>query len=138
MDKRYKPLVDKLYYLIISPTLLLLACNIALSFYAPVMFFVSIPTTLVVLYFFITPLFGYVELRKDTVFIKFGFILKEEIPYNKIRGVMKERKAYSDSTVSLKCALDHVNIKYNKVDFVSVSVKGNDELVDIIDKLRCG
>ena len=37
---------------------------------------------------------------------------------------------------SLKCALDHVNIKYNTYDVITVSVVGNDELIAAIEKAR--
>ena len=52
-----------------------------------------------------------------------------EIPYTSIRDVCKERKFYSDSMMSLKYTLEHVNIKYNRFDLVSVSVVENDELI---------
>ena len=63
------------------------------------------------------------------MFVKLGFFMKKEIPYNKIRDAVKERKLYADSMSSLKNALDHVNIKYNTFDVLSVSVIGNDDLV---------
>ena len=80
-------------------------------------------------YFLLSPAFGYLELREDGVFIKFGFVMKRYIPYKTIRGIEKKRQFYADSMLSLKNALDHVNIKYNKFDMVSVSVEGSDELV---------
>ena len=89
-----------------------------------------IPVCLFVLYFFISSLFGYVELREETLFIKFGFILKKEIPYSEIRGMKKERRVYSESMISLKNAMEHVNVRYNKFDTVTVSVIDNDELID--------
>ncbi len=93
-----------------------------------------IATDLFVLYFFLSSLAGYVELREESVFIKLGFIMKIDIPYEKIRGFSRQRKIYSDSTVSIKNSLEHVNIKYNKFDLVSVSVVTNDELIQQIEK----
>jgi hypothetical protein len=77
----------------------------------------------------ISPLFGYVELREESIFVKLGFFMKKEIPYNKIRDVEKTRKLYSDSMSALKNSLDHVNIKYNRFDVLSVSVVDNDDLM---------
>jgi hypothetical protein len=100
-----------------------------LSVLAPVTFFITIPLDLFVFYFLFSPLFGYVELREETLFIKFGFFLKREIPYAKIRAFSKERKLYSDSMLSLKNSVDHINIKYNTFDIISVSVVDNDSFV---------
>ena len=129
-NKRFKPKLDKLFWAILIPTsalMLTLTVITALSF--PVMLFFTVPIDLFIAYFMISPLFGYVELRENSVFIKFGFILKREIPYNKVRGAQKEKKMYSESMISLKNAIEHVNIKYNTFDIVTVSVKGNDELI---------
>lgn len=101
----------------------------ALTVFEPVALFIIIPLDLFVFYFLASPLFGYVELRENSVFIKFGFILKKEIPYGKIRALSKERRIYSESMLSLKNSLDHVNIKYNTFDIVTVSVSDNDELI---------
>jgi hypothetical protein len=95
----------------------------------PAALFVVIPTDAFTLYFLLSSLVGYAELRERSVFIKFGFILKREIPYAKIRGVTKERKLYADSTVALKNSLEHLNIKYNVFDVASVSVRDNDEFL---------
>jgi hypothetical protein len=97
---------------------------------------IVIPVDLITVYFLITSLFGYVELRETGVFIKFGFFMKREIPYSKIRGLTKEKRIYSDSMMSLKHSKDHVNIKYGKFDIVSVSVKDSDELIKEINKRR--
>ena len=87
-----------------------------------------------VLYFFVSPLFGYVELRENSMLIKYGFILKKEIPYSKIRSVTKARKFYSDSMMSLKNSFDHVNIKYNTFDVTCVSVVDNDSFINELSK----
>ena len=74
------------------------------------------------------------ELREHTLFIKLGFIMKREIPYAKIRGTEKQRKFYSDSMLSLKNSFDHVNVKYNRFDMISVSVVNNDEFVKNLEE----
>ena len=134
--KRYTPLIDKLFYMIFIPTALLLIGATVLCCFEPISLLIIIPVDIVCLYFIITPLFGYVELRESSVFIKFGFFMKREIPYSKIRGIVKMRRFYSDSMVSLKNALDHVNIKYNTFDIVSVSVKDNDGFIAELEARR--
>ncbi len=132
-SKRFKPLVDKLYLIICIPTALLLAALTTVAAFNPTALLVTIPVDLFVIYFLISPLFGYVELRKYTLYIKYGFILKKEIPYGKIRGVKKERRFYSDSMMSLKNSFEHVNVRYNTYDVTTVSVVGNDDLIKAIE-----
>jgi hypothetical protein len=127
--KRYKPLFDRVYLAIWIPLMLFMLVMTAFSFSEPVALWIMIPTDLFVLYFFVSPLFGFVELKDSSVFIKFGFFMTREIPYAKIRGLKKERKFYSESMTSLKNALEHVNIKYNNFDVVTVSVKDNDDFL---------
>ena len=88
--------------------------------------------TALLAYCLVSPLFGYVELREDCVWIRCGFFLKKQIPYERIRTVTKERKWYSDSMISLKNAFEHINIKYNTFDLFSVSVVENEELMEQI------
>lgn len=133
MNKRFKPKIGKTFYVIWIPTVLFLFVMTAVSLVAPLAFVILLLTDALTLYFLLTSLFGYVELRDDAVFVKFGFIAKAEIPYSTIRGVTKERKLYADSIMSLKNSLDHVNIKYNRFDIVSVSVTDNDELISEIE-----
>lgn len=129
-NKRFKPKLDKLFWVILIPTsALMLGLTLITAFFYPAILFYTAPIDLFIAYFMVSPLFGYVELRESCVFIKFGFILKREIPYNKVRGAQKEKKMYSESMISLKNAIEHVNIKYNTFDIVTVSVKGNDELI---------
>ena len=128
-NKRFKPLFDKLFFIIWIPTSILMIAVTVISSFFPITLLILISVDLFVFYFLFSSLFGYVELRKNTLFIKFGFILKREIPYSKIRGVAKERKIYSESMLALKNALEHVNIKYNKYDVITVSVKENDEFI---------
>jgi hypothetical protein len=97
--------------------------------FEPVGLFIMIPCSLITFYFLFSSLFGYVELRENSVYIKLGFFIKRDIPYDTILAVNKERRFYSESMLSLKNALEHVNIKYNKFDVITVSVKGNDELI---------
>ena len=136
MAKRYPPLIDKLYWMLFIPTVALtLLISIIPSLEAPKTLFLTVPIFLFLIYFFISPLFGYVELRESTLFIKYGLILKREIPYKKIRGTEKKHAWYSDSMLSLKNSLDHVNIKYNTFDLTAVSVKGNDEFISELEAL---
>ena len=131
---RFKPKTDKLFWIILVPTELLVgAISATVMVMSPEVFYIVIPIFLFVNYFFFSPLFGYVELRECSLFIKYGLILKREIPYGKIRAIEKKRCWYSDSMLSVKLSLDHVDIKYNKFDVTAVSVKEND---DFIDKLK--
>ena len=136
--KRYKPLVDGMWLGIIIPIgLVMLAGVILIAVFDPSGLTIMIPTFLFVLYFLIGPFFGYVELREDTLFIKYGWFLCREIPYKRIRAVVKTSGFYSESMLSLKCAREHVNIKYNTFDVTSVSVVGNDEFVALLSE-KCG
>ncbi len=133
-NQKFKPLFDKTYLCIWVPLCALMFLFTLLAFFAPTSLFVMIPTDLFVLYFLISPLLGYVELREKTVFIRFGLILKREIPYKKIRGITKERKFYSDSMLALKNALEHINIKYNSFDVLSVSVVESEAFIQALEK----
>ena len=135
MNKRYKPLIDKMYFIIMLPTAAVLISALVISAYAPMMFFVTVPTTLFTAYFFVSPLFGCVELRERSVFIKYGFFMKKEIPYDRIRRVTRGRKFISESMMSLKFALEHVEIRYNRYDVTIVSVVENDELAKLLWEL---
>ncbi len=134
--KRFRPKLDKFFYIIFTVLLLVIIGLTVMSVFEPVTLWVIIPTDLFILYFLVSPLFGYVELGECSVFIRFGIFLKREIPYSKIRGFSKERRFYSDSMLSLKNSLEHVNIKYNTFDIVSVSVRDNDELIREIEARR--
>ena len=128
--KRFKPKLDKLFWIILIPTaIFLIAMTVIPAIFAPEALFFTVPVDMFVAYFLISSLFGYAELREETLFIKFGFILKKEIPYSKIRGMEKVRRFYSDSMTSLKNSIEHVNIKYNAFDTVSISVKDNDAFI---------
>lgn len=130
MNKRYKPLVDGLFFAIWIPTAVLMIAATVIAAFQPLVLFIMIPTDIFTFYFLVSSLVGYVELREESLFIKFGFIIKRDIPYSKIREISKERKFYSETMLSLKNSMEHVNIKYNKFDVVCVSVEGNDEFMD--------
>ena len=136
-NERYKPKVDKLFWWLFSLTNgVLLAILVPTTIDAPTTLFINLPIFLFTNYFFISSLFGYVELRERELFIKYGFFLKRSIPYAKIRSLQKERKFYTDSILSLKNAMEHVNIKYNSFDVTAVSVTDNDALIAAINEKR--
>ena len=136
--KRFRPKFDKLYLWITIPTMLLTLALLVLTavWQATGGWIVMTATTTFIGYFLISPCFGYVELREETVFFKFGFILKREVPYARIRKLEKRRTAIAESMLSLKNAMEHVNVKFNSFDCYSVSVKENDELIEEL-KERC-
>ena len=127
--KRFKPLVDKLFFWIWIPTILLLAVATVISACGTLAIIIMIAADLFCLYFLVSALFGYAELRETTLFVKFGFIIKREIPYYKILSMKKERKFYTETMLSLKNALDHVTVKYNHYDFIAISVVDLDEFI---------
>lgn len=137
--KRFLPKYDKFFHFIWIPTAIIMLSLLALNAFLPSIFgwIVTLATTVIVAYFVISPMFGYVELQETYVFVKFGFFMKRVIPYETIRGVEKKRTAIADSMVALKNAMEHVNIKHGKFDITSVSVKDNDVLMAEIRK-RCG
>ena len=127
---RFKPLFDKLFFIILIPTaLLVLAISVFTAMADLRLLALGVAIDIFVGYFLVTPVFGYVELRENTLFIKYGIIMKREIPYSKIRGAEKGRKIYSESMMSLKNALEHVNIRYNRFDVTTVSVVDNDGFI---------
>lgn len=129
MTRKFKPLIDKLYWIIFIPTVVFMLIMTVIASFSVTALFIIIPVDLTVVYLLISPLFGYAELREDSLFIKYGLLLKKEIPYGKINAAVKERRFYSDSMMSLKNAFEHVNIKYNSFDVTTVSVIGNDEFI---------
>ena len=134
---KYKPKIDALFFIIFIPTNILLISGVVLASFAPTSLFVMLPVFLFSNYFFISPLFGYVELRESTLFIKYGLFMKKEIPYSKIRAVEKERKWYSETMMSLKNSFEHVNVKYNSFDVTAVSVKDNEGFITAVnDKIK--
>ena len=126
---RFRPRVDRLFWIIWVPTAVLMLVLTVVGAFAPMALVLMILVDLFVFYFLVSLLVGYVELRERSVFIRFGFILKREIPYESIRCVEKERRFYADSMLLLKNAMEHLNIKYNRFDLVCVSVVDNDALL---------
>ena len=134
MKKRYRPLVDKLFWITtIIAVSLLLGVTIAVCLYPDgLAVAIVLAVDLLTLYIILSPLFGYVELGEKSLLIKFGLVLKREIPYDRIHGLKKERRTYSESIVSLKNAMEHIDIKYGSYQVVTVSVVDNDELMEEI------
>jgi membrane protein YdbS with pleckstrin-like domain len=128
--KKYKPLIDKLYMTILIIIAVLLSSVTVAAAFAPAALLIVLPIDLFTIYHVISPLFGYVELRESSLYIRYGLILSKEIPYGRIRNVSKGRGFYSESMLSLKNALDHVNIKYNTFDMTTVSVRDNDSFIN--------
>ena len=138
-NEKFKPKFDILYYstLIFSAVILIGVSLIGVIFDGALsILFVTVPTTLLIGYFLLSPVFGYVELREKCVFVKFGFFASREIPYSKIRGTVIERKLYSDSMMSLKNSIEHLNIKHGTFDVTSVSVLDNAKLAEKIEERR--
>ena len=136
--KRFKPKIDKLFLWIAIPTALLMLTLLVLTavWRSTGGWIIMAATTIFTGYFIISPCFGYVELREETVFFKFGFFIKREVPYARIRKLEKRRTAIAESMLSLKNAMEHVNVKFNSFDCYSVSVKENEELIEELKK-RC-
>ena len=91
-NKIYKPKLDWLFHVIWIPTVILLIAGTILSFASLPALLIMLATDIFTLYFLVSPLVGYVELRENTVFIRYGFILTREIDYLHIRDMKKERK----------------------------------------------
>ncbi len=133
--KKYKPYFDKLYLIITIPTFALILATTLLTLSASIYaFFFFVAVDIFVIFLLISPIFGYAELREGTLFIKYGLILKKEIPYEKIRGAEIRRSFYSESMLNLKNSFEHVNIKYNSFDLTSVSVVTNKEFLEELAK----
>ncbi|MGM9969290.1 MAG: PH domain-containing protein [Anaeroplasma sp.] len=135
--KRYKPKIDKLFYilLIIVNTLLLAILLIPILVFNS---FEGLPFTIIVVlfvdYLLLSSIFGYVEIKENLICIKYGLILKKEIPFNKIKKLEIKRKWYSDSLLALKNSIEHVDITFNSYDKTCVSVKDNYAFVEEVKK----
>lgn len=127
-NKIYEPLFDKMYWWIFVPTNILTLAPLILAFFEPKSLFIVVPIFLFVNYFLLSPVFGYVELQAEGIFIRYGIIMKRYIPYSSVRAAQRGRGIISESMMSLKNALEHVNIKYNSFDVTTVSVKDNEDL----------
>lgn len=133
-NRKFKPAYDKSFLIIWVPTIILLAVGTFIAASAPIALIILIATDLFTLYFLFSPLFGYAELRENALFVKFGFFMAREIPYNTIRSITKERKIYADSMMSLKNTVEHVNVKHGKFDVTSISVVTNDEFISNLEE----
>ena len=134
MMKRFTPKLDKLYWITLLITNALCIPLALAPFFEPKSLFITIPVLVFVEYFFVSPLFGYVELGEDHIIVKYGFFLKRCIKYSDIRAVIPERSVISESVFSLKSSLDHLRIKYNRFDYTIVSVKDNEDLLEELNK----
>ena len=131
-NQRFKPKFDKVYWVSFALSMVYIIAMTAISFMHLTVFWITGAVNLVLIWVLLSPWFGYVELREKTVFIRFGFLLHREIPYEKIRKTEKARHWYSESIVALKNAIEHVDIRYNSFDVVSVSVVENDALIEAL------
>ena len=130
---KFMPLVDKLFWIISIPTVLLTTVALIISIVDTVALIITASVEIIILYFLLSPLFGYVELREECIFIKYGLFLSKEIPYSSVRTVKKARRWYSYSMMSLKNAIEHVEIGFNRFDTTDVSVVNNDLLIEEIN-----
>ena len=130
---KFKPLVDKLFWIISIPTVFLTTVALIISIVDTVALIITASVEIIILYFLLSPLFGYVELREECIFIKYGLFLSKEIPYSSVRTVKKARRWYSYSMMSLKNAIEHVEIWFNRFDTTDVSVVNNDLLIEEIN-----
>ena len=128
-NRRYKPLIGMTFWAILVITLILLTAATVCASFDFLALCIVIPVDIFTLYFIVTPLFGYVELREESVFIRFGLIVTREVRYDSIREIVKDHKLYANSMMALKNSLDHVDIKYNRFDVYSVSVVDNDSFI---------
>ena len=134
---KFKPRADSLYLWIAVPTMILITAMFVLTcvFFAVGAFIISVFTFAFTAFFLFSPIFfGYVELREEELFVDFGIFIKRSIPYSKIRAIEKKRKWYSDSMLSLKCAMDHLDIKYNSFDVISLSLCDEDRFLEELNK----
>ncbi len=133
--KRYKPYFDKLYLITALPVFAIISAMTILTLLTSIYsFFLFTAVDIFILFFLISPFFGYAELREDTLFIKYGLIMRKEIPYEKIRGASIGRKYYSESMLSLKNSIEHISIKYNAFDTTEISVITNEEFLSELEK----
>lgn len=132
--KVFKPLLDKLFWSVLVITVFSLAMATIISTVNVILLIFMILLDVACIFILISPLFGYVELRENTVFVKFGLVMSKEIPYSSIREVLISRGIYSESMISLKNAMEHVNIKHGRFDVTTVSVVGNGELIASIEE----
>ena len=132
---RFAPRLDKLYFAVAVPTAVLLLCAVIIpAIPAPTTLFITLPIALFTAYFLVASLFGYAELREDALFIRFGAFLTRTIPYPKIRAITLEKSFISESMLSLKNAIEHIKISYNRFDVVCISVRDEARFVSLLEE----
>ena len=132
--KKYKPLIDKYFYCIWIPLSILLITFTVFSIAELPALLIMLATDIFTFYFMFSSLLGYCQLRENTLYVKFGFILKREIKYEDILELKKERGVMTYTMLSLKNALDHITIKYNKYDLIAISIKNQEEFILELEK----
>lgn len=133
---KFKCKIDHYFIIIIFLTVLLLIVPPLLSFiFGDILAgcCTLIPFLLIFL-MFISSASGYVLLKDDELYIRYGWILRKSIPYSKIIRLEKKRKWYTESIVALKNSFEHVDIRYNRFDVTCVSVKNNDLFIEELNK----
>lgn len=134
---KFRPRVDAQYLWIAIPTELFLVVMTVMTLVHFTLFGLTIMLAALAFssFFILSPIFfGYAELRENELFVDFGIFIKRSIPYSKIRKIEKKRSFYSESMLSLKCARDHVNVKYNRFDVISLSLKDEDLFLEELNK----
>ena len=131
MTRKFKPLIDKLYWIIFIPTVAFMLIMTVIASFSVTALFIIIPVDLTVVYLLISPLFGYAELREDSLFIKYGLLLKKDVLGNRLRfGLLlfsgccrrlchglsrtcRERKQHNQGYQQRKCAFVHGYLQTN-------------------------
>ena len=134
---KFRPRVDKYYLCIAIPTEIFLIVMTVMTLVHFTLFGLVVMLLALALssFFMLSPiLLGYAELRENELFVDFGVFVKRSIPYSDIRAIEKKRRFYSESMLSLKCAIDHVDVKYNKFDMISLSLKDEERFVEELNK----
>ena len=134
---KFRPRVDKYYLWIAIPTEIFLIVMTVMTLVHFTLFGLIVMLLALALssFFILSPIFfGYAELRDDELFVDFGVFIKKSIPYSRIRAIEKKRRFYSESMLSLKCAIDHVDIKYNRFDVLSLSLKDEEVFIEELNK----
>ena len=134
---KFRPRVDKYYLWIAIPTEIFLIAMTVMTLVHFTLFGLIVMLLALALssFFILSPIFfGYAELRDDELFVDFGVFIKRSIPYSRIRAIEKKRRFYSESMLSLKCAMEHLDIKYNSFDVISLSLCNEDKFIAEVNK----
>ena len=130
MEKmRFKPKFDRLYWLITIPTSLFILAAIVMCAIVGEGLIIMIPVSALTFYFLFIPFFTYAELTDEGLYIKYGAFIKRTIPYKSIRKIEKGRGIIGEAMLSMKNALDHVTVRYNRFDMTVLSLKSEDIFV---------